>query len=803
MLKNWFKIYVYNSKKNKVYFLLTLLCLAIGITAVLLSTLYFKEEYSFDQWNENKETIYFVESGGGKVILSGHPIPLAGKLKEEYQWIDDYLLYGQYQSLVVEHQTKEYRLDKILATNQSFFDFFPYTLVYGTKEGLFQHPNELVLEKKQSDLLFGQGVNPIGKQVKIDEDFFTVVGVYSLENKKSSFMPEAVVNTYQFLSAEQQAAWRQPKVGILVKTKHPSETIQAIEELYKTYYFTPWAAESNMKVDDFITQMKGIIALDTKLHHLPEIHFQREASITGNILEPKANVKMVYIIVGLSSLMFLLSLFNYVNLALCQILYRAKEVGVRKVLGGVKWTIIKQSLMETSWTICLAFGLSVFFFLGVRPFANAYLKVDISVQFTAFVFLFVGVYVLILLLAGLIPALYIAQYRVLRVLKGDFSRSRSGSWIKNSFLIVQFAIACWFSVGSYVVYQQAAYMTKKELGFNGSQVLAFHFLPEVYDKTKVQQYETFKKEALKIKGIEQVAVSGLGFGNNNSMSSISIFAYKENPQIMAMNIKAEASYFGMMEMELKEGRWLDTNLANDSIQNILINEKLLQELGETSVEGLKLNDKIVVGVIKDFHTNGLENTISPMMFMLPNGEDTYFYEVTMKVDVEQLDTFLPALEKLWLTFNPETKAPFSYQFIDKQFAETFEKIQQQKRVLFYLNYIVIFIALFGLFAVSSFTIGTKLKEIAIRKVLGASREGLIGKLSYQYLIYCFIGFGLSIFPSYYLLNKWLEDYAYRIEIGYEVYVVCFVLIVLLTLIIVVSRAYKATKVNVLEYIKYE
>ncbi len=802
MLKNWFKIYVYNSKKNKVYFLLTLLCLAIGITAVLLSTLYFKEEYSFDQWNENKETIYFVENKGEKMSMTGHPYALGIRLKEEYSFVEDYLLYDYYQAFDVEYKNKSFAFDKILKTNETFFDFFPYEMVYGGSKQVFNAPNQLVLEEQKAIELFGKGINPMGEALKIDNKIFTIVGVYRIGHKRSSFMPEAVANTYQFLTEEELTAWDRASAAYLVKTSKPAETAKAIDALYLKYYFEPWAARSNITLEALLEQLDGMLISNAYLHQLPEIHFQKNRPISGIFPEPIANVKMLYIIVGLSWLILLLSLFNYVNLSLSQALFRAKEVGIRKVLGGMNRDIVKQSLFETSITICIAFLVSVFLYYSILPFTNLFLQTNIVVRIQDFALLFVVVYGLLILFAGLIPAFYISKYRVLKVLKGDFHRSRSGNMIKNTFLIIQFASACWFISGTYIVYQQANFMMTKDLGFKGDQIISFPFAVEDDGEEKYQKYQTFKEEAMRIKGVEQIAVAGVEYGNRGGGSTITFFPYKDQ-NIMAMRIGAEADYFDMMGIQLKEGRLLDLKLATDSIENVMINESLLSVLGETSIEAVKLPNFQIVGLIRNFHTGGFENKVLPMMFSLFSGESSQFFSVKMKVDVQQVETLIPALEQLWTKFNKEAKLPFEYQFVDQQFAQTFDKIQQQKQVLLYLGNIVVFIALFGLFAVSSFNIGTKLREIAIRKVLGAEPSELMRKLSYQYLIYCLIGFGLSIFPSYYLLNKWLEDYAYRIEIGYEVYVVCFVLMGLLTLAIVVSRAYKATKVNVLEYIKYE
>ncbi|WP_353103509.1 ABC transporter permease [Myroides odoratus] len=800
MLQNWLKIYLYNCKKHKAYFFLTILCLAMGITAVLLSTLYIKEESAFDQWNTAKNEIYYVEYKGEVSSSEHHPFILSKLLKEQYSFVQDYLIYSGYTPEKITYKAKSYQIDKVIQSNQSFFDFFPYPFIYGTKEKLFNHPQEVVFDKEQAALLFGANINPIGEQVSIDNQMYTVVGVYDLGGKRSSFMPEAVVNDFQFIAEEDLVDWNYSASSLLIKTANKEKASQAIEALYQEHFLKPMAKKEQTSLEELLMLSGGYYNKKAKLYALVDLHFDKENTI--QIPEKPLNPQFIYVILGLSWVLLILSLFNYVNLSLSQALTRAKEVGIRKVLGGLKQNSIVQNLVETFITICLSFVVSSFLTLWILPFANTFLLTQIEIRASDFIWSFIGISVLILLIAGLIPALYISNYKVLNVLKGDFHRNRSGAWIKNAFLIVQFAIASCFIIGTYIVYEQVNYMIQKDLGFRGERVINFPFLEQEYGGDKQAKYDAFKAEALQIKGIEQIAVTDLDYGKIG-LGGYAIFFNYEDLSLDLNVSNVEAGYFEMMEVKLKEGRFLKANFANDSIENAVINESALALIQKETAKEVVLANRTIVGVVQDFHITGLEETIRPMMFVLPSEQYNNYRSVSAKVNLEYLETLIPELEKLWNVFNSETGNNFEYQFVDKQFARSFETIQMQKKVLLFLSYIVVFIALFGLFAVSSFTIGTKLKEISIRKVLGAETKSLLQKLSYQYVIYCIIGFGLSILPSYYLLNLWLKDYAYRIEIGYEVYLVCFVLMVLLTLIIVVSRAYKATKVNVLKYIKYE
>lgn len=800
MVKSWLKVFLFQSKKNKTYFLLNVLCLAIGIAAVFLSTIYWQEEHAFEQWNTNRDEIYLLESQGKTGETSAQPYILSSLLKEHYSFVEDYVLYSGYFPAEVVYKKKKYTVEHVLQTNASFFNFFPYPLVYGTASSLFQNPKEIALEKEKARLIFGVGVNPVGEQVFLDDVWYTVVGVYDLEDKRSSFAPDAVVNDHQFIPEDLVDNWNHSSASLLVRTKQKEALTQAADSVYKHYNLKALALAQNVSLEEFLKSNGGLYELNYIAHPLATLHFSNADVL--NIPTPTTKLQFLYVIVGLSWVMLLLALFNYVNLSLSQSLSRGKEVGVRKVLGGTKGKIMMQSLLETAIVVLLSAVLGFFFVLWILPFANSFLATHINVNMSDVLYLFVGIVVLISVVGGVPSSLYLANYNVLKVIKGDYHRSRAGSVLKNSFLIIQFAIAGWFMTGTYIVYQQVNYMVAKDLGFKGDQVMSFPFLEELYGKDKESTYQTFKQEALKIKGVEQVAFSDLDYGDRGRSGFAMVFPYEGVPMQIAVS-NVEDGYLEMMQIGLKEGRYLTHTLANDSIENAVINETLFRHLQKENIDGLQLARRNIVGVVRDFHAAGLEHPIGFMMFILPSEQYFNFNKVSVKVDIQQLETVLPALEKLWLTFHVETSKPFEYQFVDQKFAQSFEQVQVQKRVMLYLSYLVLFIALFGLFAVSSYTIGTKLRTIAIRKVLGANSKDLTLHLSYQYVLYAILGFGLSLLPNYYLLNRWLNNYAYRIEIGYEVYLVCLLLIMVLTLLIVVSRAYAATKINVLQYIKYE
>jgi putative ABC transport system permease protein len=315
-----------------------------------------------------------------------------------------------------------------------------------------------------------------------------------------------------------------------------------------------------------------------------------------------------------------------------------------------------------------------------------------------------------------------------------------------------------------------------------------------------------KDQVSKIKGVEQVSTGAFDFGNGSGSSSS--FDYN-GITVQGQNMGIDFGMLEMMKIGLKEGRYLTEKLASDTINTMLINETSMKLMKEKNPLGKEVewngNKLKIVGVVKDFNLYSPQAEVPPMVFfhfktidwMLQNAS-----RIHVKVDGKNMEQTIADIEKFW-TKNVDSEYPFEYDFVDKAYARTYEAYVKQRNLFSLLNVIVILIAIFGLFALASYSIQRRMKEIAIRKTLGAETNVLLKELSKQYVFFCIIGFLIAVFPVYYLLGKWLENFASRIEISFVPFVVGFVVLLILTLIVVLSRAYQATRMDVLKYLKYE
>nr|WP_314544319.1 ABC transporter permease [uncultured Empedobacter sp.] len=799
MLNNWLKIYFKNTIKNKGFTFLTILGLAIGIAGVIFSTLYWKDETSYNQWNPEKDRIYeLITFLKPDLQIASTTGPMAELVKDKSDKIEETLFYQpDYSSeLYIINQKKEL-LNKIAITGNNFFDFFPFDFVQGNKEQFKNNRNAVAIEEQEAKRIFGNK-NPINKQIKnLNGEILTIYGVYQLK-KNSGFLPNYVISSPNLNIDD----WNNFTYALLIKLKNPNDKEDVEKSINKMYYeniVQRYAKNQGISVDEYI-KTSGL----TNGYLQPITDSRLKAEVTG-FPEDKGNLSFLKINLGLSILILLLSIINYINLSTAQTIRRAKEVGIRKVLGASKQNIIWQFLFETAITTFFSVLLALTLVEIGLPSYNVLINKNLSINLIEFVPYLVLIFLIVILFAGIFPAIYVSNFKELNVLKGNFSRSKNGIWIRNLMLIVQFTIATFFIVAGSLVTEQVNYMSKKDLGFSGDQIINLTLRRYDLGEKRLDFYKAIKQDLLKIKGVKDVNTTAFKFGNNAMNSSTMRF---QDKSIQIQNVPVDYNFLSMMKIKLKNGRDFDSKITSDTVNNIILNETAMNELGNLSIgdqvawNEYKFN---IIGVVKDFNIENPENKISPMMLINVNTVDwlqNNLSEIYIKVDAENVTETIAAIEKFWKA-KVDQDYPFEYEFIDKQFARSYENYTKQEKMFKILNVIVITIALFGLFALSSYTIERKYKEIAIRKVLGAETSSLLRILSKQYIYFAFIGFALAILPSYFLMQKWLENFAYRIDISIWIYVFAFILLLCLTLIVVLIKAYSATRINSLNYLKYE
>ena len=805
MLLNYIKIFIYHLKQNKLFSFLNVFGLAIGIAGLIFALLYLNDEQSYDEWNPEKDNVYQV-----LIQLSDMPIWSECSLFLKPVLAKDpnieSILYADswYQKGKIIYNGRKIFETKIINVENNFFSFFPFKIIRGDAISGLKDDSSVAISDIIAKRVFGNQ-NPIGKQIKCLNHMFVVRAVYQIPGN-SSIAPNIIVNRMKELTTTNVSAPFLLK--LLVKVKDPSKieiTRKSLEKEYNTSFIGRIA-----KLEGFTQEemAKKIGYFNVVMEPLSKARLH---SITDGYPEGRGNYQFLMIMAGLSVLILILSIVNYINLATANAIKRAKEVGVRKVVGASKSAIVIQFIFE-SVLICL---FSILFALVIvelsLPYYNDFLNKSLQIIGSQFYLQLILIFIISVLLAGIFPAVYVANFETLKVLKGNFGRSKSGIWLRNGMLIFQFAVATFFIVGSYIVYQQINYLTHKDLGFKGDQVITvpLNFSDSDYEVENPGQhiynkYSTIKQELSKIDGVNAISTGLISFdGSNNAIVPV---LYNDE-LFKERGIAVDFGIFEMLNVKVTNGRNFDLKIASDTINSVMVNETALKlmKIKKPIGESIRINNQNlrIIGIVKDFNILSPEEKVPPIVFyhLKTIGIAQSIDKVYIKLKADNIENTIADIEKLWSKV--DTEYPFKYDFVDKQYARTYESYVKQKNLFSLLNIVVIGIALFGLFALASYSIQRRMKEIAIRKTLGAETNTLLIKLSNQYILYCTIGYLIALCPVYYLLNKWLENFAYRIEMTVFPFIFGFIILLLLTLVIVLSKAFQATKTDILKYLKYE
>ena len=804
MLNNWLKIAFINYKKNWLSTIINLFGLTIGLTGFMLILMHWNDEESYEKWNPKKDNIYAFQQYNKKENTYSPSIsyPLADRAVKMIPEIKDFVLFsGSGMGCKMATKNKTMYQKEGMTVSENFFNFFPFKLISGSYKDALKNENSLALSTKAAKNLFGK-TDVAGESVKFDGDNFVVTAVYELPKENSVIKPEFVILAYEQIKNDKES-WGNFNYGcfFLLDKNANTETVQ--KKLYDEVFL--YRAKINAKGAG-ITPEKYLELYGPRgslLTPIDQMKLHGKAYWFGT-----GDLKTMIILFTLSVLIVVLSAINFINLKTAQASQRAKEIGVRKAIGSTKSSLVLQFLLET-FLICftsylLALALTELMLPSFNKFfAKEIVMNDWHIYFYSFVMVLA-----VTLISGLIPATYLSNFKAIETLKGNFARSKHGIWLRNGILTLQLIISSFFIIASLIVSSQVKHMMDKDLGFNGKQVYLVTFsenVPQPWLK-----YERIKNEMRKIEGVADVsygeAVAGSYRYSNSNMDYM-------DKTIYAQHGSMDYDYLKFMGVKLKSGRWLDSKLASDTINNVLVNETFVKQFGWNDNQAFKnefrpgFDEKPykIVGIVKDFNIQSLKTAVEPMIFFhyrATSWKRYNVYNIQLKIKPEDIDGTVKRIKKYWQT-NVETGYPFEAYFIDKQFAKTFEKYQKQQTLFTILNAMVLMVALLGLFALSSLMIEQKLKDVAIRKTLGASDKTLIIGLTKQFLWITLIAVLISIPISYYLMNEWLKDFAYRIEMPVFPFILSLISLLILTFAVVSIKAYQATKVNLVKYLKYE
>lgn len=811
MFKNYFSVAFRSLLKHKFYSVINILGLTVGVTCFLLIFLYVNHELSFDKYHTNADNIYRLDFKGSlngsdfDLALVGPPV--AEAIKNDYPEVVDALRFRQRGRYLVKSGPDKQNIEErnLAFVDANLFNFFSINLVSGDKDKALAAPNTIVLSQRGAEKYFGAS-DPVGQTLILDNDeSFQVTGVYEDIPSNTHFDFDVLVSMESNQEA-QQKIWLSMNFNTYLKLENGT-TKEALEAKFpamlKKYVGPEIKRFMNVSMDEFYASGNaGVFSL----FPLQDIHLYSDKD---GELQPNGDIKYIFIFSAIALFILVIACINYMNLSTARSSSRAKEVGIRKVLGAYKPQLIYQFLTEavilSSISFLLSYALAIILLPSFNDLAGKTLAASDLLQ-QGFFFTVFGSTLLVGLLAGSYPAFYLAKFRPAEVLKGKLNLGVKSGGLRSVLVVFQFSLSILMMVGTAVVFDQLSYIQNKKLGFSKERVIMLHDAWVIGDRL-----QAFKTEAVRNNQIKSGTISSfLPVGTSNNST---VFFPGQSPDggntFVVSNWTIDYDYIETLGMEIGMGRNFSRDFPSDS-SGIIINEAaaslfgIPDPIGQTistydgdDEDNLAVKPYKIIGVVKDFHYASLRENISPLVLYI--GGSRGF--ISFKVGGESIDNTVAQLETLWQEFAPGQ--PFAYSFLDQRFDAIYANEQQVGKIFSVFAFLAIFIACLGMFGLASFTADQRTKEIGIRKVLGASISGIVGLLSKEFVKLVVISFSLAAPAAYYLMNIWLQDFAFRTELSLMTFVLSGILALSIALLTMSYQSIKAARANPVKSLKDE
>ncbi len=803
MIKNYFKIAWRSILKNKGIFSINIAGLAIGIASCLLITLFVVDELSYDRFNENADEIVRVvfkaKVNGEEMKEAVVMAPVAEALKNEFPEVVDATRLTNHYNPKFSFKNTSYRDSRFAYVDPNFFEIFTLPVVKGNKKDPLKEPNSIVITEQEAKKYFGDE-DPIGKILTLEDENqqFKVTAIIEEVPKNSHFHFDIFASTEGYLPA-QNSSWMNSEfyTYLLLKEGTSSENIEAkLPSVVEKYMGPQMKGEMGMTFSEF----KKDNEIGLFLQPLTDIHLKSDFTASTQ-LEQGGDIKYIYIFSAVALFMLLIACINFTNLATAAASKRAKEVGIRKVLGSSKNQLIYQFLAESFIATTLAMLLAIVLFSLALPVFNDLAGKELPLNYLLqpnILLMLVCLIIIIGFFAGGYPAFFLSSFKPIAALKNKFSSSGESKTIRSGLVVFQFVISAGLILATLIVNQQMEYIQNKNLGYEKDQMLV---LRESYLLGNKQ--DAFKNKISSDPRVENVTQSAFVPAGSSDNSMSGIFLQQEFKRRMFV-YNVDEQYLPTMGMELVAGRNFSEENGSDSTK-VIINERAAEILGfkedplgktfirDTHDGGRTLT---VIGVVKDFHFKSLHRNIDPLI-MLNNP----YGGLIVRAKTANISDLIKDLNLTWNSFNPQE--PFSYSILDDSYKQTYRTEQKMGSILNIFAFLTIFVACLGLFGLVTYTAEQRFKEIGIRKVLGSSIPQIVALLSKDFLKLVLISFLIAFPLCFYLMNKWLQEFAYRIEVGWQVFVMAALITFVIAFVTIAYKSIKAATANPVDSLRTE
>jgi putative ABC transport system permease protein len=795
MLQNYVKIAWRNLLRSKTYSLLILAGLACGMTCAIVLGLFVKDELDFDGYHTNADRIYRlvldIKWADNRYNMATAATPFGPALQREFAEIKNMLRIKQ-GNQTFRNGGNVTNVKHLYYADPSLFTFFDYDFIDGDPKTALNGTTNVVLTEKLAQILFGKTSGLIGKTVLVkDNEPFTITGIIReapanhhlqfdallpyANRRVSNADPEnwGNFNTFTYLMLDS------PELAKKMESKMPA--------FYEKYIAKTIGDSGKEKIHFGIT-----------FQPLSEIHL-KSSHLLGE--ENGSSMRYVYTISIIGLFILLIAIVNYINLATARATGRAKEVGIRKAVGSQKFQLVGQFLSESMLISILAMLVSLFLLQMSLPFFNEIAGKKLAFNLFDFnIIAFFTVFTLVVgLVSGLYPAFILSKYNPAIVLKGSTHSGGQGALLRKSLVVFQFAVSMLMIVGTIVVYRQLEYMNKKELGFDQQQVVSIPLRSPALQQSAI----ALRDDILKKAGVTSASLTNGTIGSElNNKSTFNFFTKTTDVPISSEHFIVDEQFLSVLKIPVKDGRNFSSAIDNDSSGAVLVNEAMLKRLGwKTLADGLIEVDtrKVeITGVVKDFHLRSLHNQIEPLILILKkNGANN----LLVRISQQNIPATIASIKQSFTEINPNQ--PFEYDFLDQAFAKQYSSDQRRGTMFLSFSGIAILIACIGLFGLATFTAQQRTKEIGVRKVLGASVAEVAALLSADFVKLVLIAIVISVPLAWYLMQAWLQSFAYKIEIEWWVFALAGFTSVVVALLTVGFQSIRAALANPVRSLRSE
>lgn len=785
MFKNYFKIAFRNFHKQKLFSLINIFGLALGMACTILILLWVQDELNFDKFNRNADNIYRVVeiqhyAGGELFPVAVTPGPLAKVLNDNYPEIVNSTRFT-FGSRNLRHGDKIF-LEPVAFADPEFLKIFSYPLVFGNSDNVLSDLHSILMTEKSAEKYFGKE-NPIGKTIIIDDSLnLTVTGVLRDIPANSHLRFDFLLN-FEFLKnlGRELDEWGNNSFYTYVLLQQGAKVLDV-----------------NQKIKDEIKKHNEGSVTDLELQPLLKIHLYSAGKYIADI-GGLGNIEYVKIFSLVAFIVLFIACINFMNLSTARATKRAREVGMRKVIGADRWHIIKQFYSESMLFSFLALLIAlVISFLLLNAFNNLTSKeMSISSLGNSTFIELIALTIITGIIAGSYPAIYLSSFLPIKVIKSDSVISGGGSLFRKILVVTQFSLSLILIIGTIVISSQLDYIKNKNLGFDRENVMVVNI-----NKSILANIETVKNELKKNPKIISVAAASSGPTYvGNSTSGIDWDGKNEDEEVLMHFVATDRDFIQAFNMQMAEGRFYSDDYGSDS-SSAVINEEAAKIMGMKEPVGQTLTmwgDKLnIIGVVKNFNFKPLDTKIEPLVLRLNN---EFLFSMFVRVKPGDLIGTIDYVKDVYREFS--ASAPFDYHFLDEDFDNLYRSETRVQALFSYFAVLAIIISCLGLFGLASYIAERRTKEIGIRKILGASVHGVTILLSKEFINWVLLANIIAWPVAYYLMNNWLQGFAYRIKITAWPFLISGVIALLIAVATVSFQSIKAAVANPVDSLRNE